>query len=138
MLRVIAALEAAWADNDDALATLMRGGPSETPLAALVAQYGASRVQTTILVITGITKLNGAALDEAMAQFRQGLVAHMTSVALSGMSGWAATAAEDVRATGDLARHVLRTLLSLVADGDDPESVRALFAHLRADAVARL
>ncbi|GGR59053.1 MULTISPECIES: hypothetical protein [Streptomyces] len=51
------------------------------------------------------------------------------------MSGWAASTGEDVRATGDLARPVLRALLSFTGR-DDPEGVRALLAHLRADALA--
>ncbi|WP_404200131.1 hypothetical protein [Streptomyces tauricus] len=113
---------------------LWRAG--EQPLAVLVAQYGASRVQSMLLVVTGIARLDGAAQQEALAELRQGLISHMTTVALSMMEGWARSAGDDVRATGDLARRVLQAILSFTTDGDDPEQVRALFAHLRADAVA--
>ncbi|MEU3957366.1 hypothetical protein AB0F45_34550 [Streptomyces achromogenes] len=45
------------------------------------------------------------------------------------------SAGEDVRATGDLARHVLRALLYLTGS-DDPAGARALLVLLRADALA--
>ncbi|MGW0572993.1 hypothetical protein [Streptomyces tauricus] len=136
VMRVIATLEAAWAGDNDALAALAGRGAGEQPLAVLVAQYGASRVQSMLLVVTGIARLDGAAQQEALAELRQGLIAHMTTVALDMMDGWARSAGDDVRATGDLARHVLQAILSFTTDGDDPEQMRALFAHLRADAVA--
>ncbi|MFE9687853.1 hypothetical protein [Streptomyces sp. NPDC006285] len=135
VMRVIAALEAPWSEDSDALAALVRGGPGEEPLAMLVARYGASRVQNMLLVVTGIAHLEGADQQRAMAELRQGLISHMTTVALGMMSGWARAAGEDVQATGDLARHVLQAILSFTTDGDDPQQVRALFAHLRADAL---
>ncbi|MDQ1035371.1 hypothetical protein QFZ75_001787 [Streptomyces sp. V3I8] len=133
VMRVIAALEAAWADDSDALAALVRG---EQSLAVLVAQYGASRVQSMLLVVTDITGLEGADQQKTLAELWQGLVSHMTTVALSMRSGWARSAGDDVRATGDLARHILQAILSFTTDSDDPQQVRALFAHLRADALA--
>ncbi|MBQ0855661.1 MULTISPECIES: hypothetical protein [Streptomyces] len=136
VMRVIAALEAAWAGDDEALAALAGGGQGEQSLAVMVAQYGASRVQSMLLVVTGIAGLDGADQQKALAELRQGLIAHMTTVALSMMEGWARSAGDDVRATGDLARRVLQAILSFTTDGDDPERVRDLFAHLRADAVA--
>lgn len=113
-MRAVATLEAAWAD-DDALAALKRSGHGEQPLAV---------------------GLDGVDQQEALAVLREGLISHMTTVALSMTSGWALTAGEDIQATGDLARRVLQAMLSFTTDGDDPQEVRALFAHLRADAVA--
>ncbi|MFC9219740.1 hypothetical protein ACFT8W_02800 [Streptomyces hygroscopicus] len=136
VLRAVAALEAAWADDNDALAALVRSGHGEQPLAVLIAQYGASRLQSTVLIVTGIASLEGADRQEALAELREGLISHMTAVALSMMSGWAVSAGDDVQATRDLARSVLQALLSFTTDGDDPQEVRALFAHLRADALA--
>ncbi|MBQ0850226.1 hypothetical protein J8N05_18695 [Streptomyces sp. BH-SS-21] len=136
VMRVIATLEAAWADEDDALAVLVGGGQSELPLAVLVARYGASRVQNMLLVVTGIARLEGAEQDRAVAELRQGLISHMTTVALSMISGWATSAGDDVQTTGDRARHVLQAILSFTTDGDDPEQVRALLTHLRTDAPA--
>ena len=40
VLRVIAALEAAWDRDDKALAALVSGGSGERPLAVLVAEFG--------------------------------------------------------------------------------------------------
>jgi hypothetical protein len=71
-----------------------------------------------------------------MAELREGLISHVTTVALSMLDGWARSAGEDVQATGDLARRVLQALLSFTTDGDDAQEVQALFAHLRADALA--
>ncbi|MFF3505359.1 hypothetical protein [Streptomyces sp. NPDC003247] len=136
VLRAVAGLEAAWADDDDALAALVRGGHGEQPLAVLIAEFGASRLQTMVLIVAGIPNMDGADRQEALAELREGVIAHMTTVALSMMSGWALSAGDDVQATGDLARHVLQALLSFTTDGDDPQEVRALFAHLRADALA--
>ncbi|MFE4915840.1 hypothetical protein ACFRCX_30510 [Streptomyces sp. NPDC056652] len=136
VMRAVAALEAAWAEDNDALAALMRGAHSEQPLAVLVAQYGTSRMQGMMLVVTGIASLDGADQQEALAEFREGLISHMTMVAMNMMSGWALSAGGDVQATGDLARSILQAILSFTTDGDDPQEVRALIAHLRADALA--
>ncbi|MER5561181.1 hypothetical protein ABT071_21510 [Streptomyces sp. NPDC002506] len=136
ILRVVAALEAAWGGDEDALAALVRGGQREQPLAQLITQYGASRLQSMLLVVTGINRLDGPDLQEALSAFREGLISHVTTIALSMMDGWAHTAGDDVRATGELARQVMRALLSFTTDGDDPREVQALLAHLRANAVA--
>ncbi|MFI9588173.1 hypothetical protein ACIHCQ_41785 [Streptomyces sp. NPDC052236] len=135
VMRAVSALEAAWAGDDDALAALARSGHGERSLAELVAQYGASRLQSMVLVVTGIAGLDGVDRQKALAELREGLISYMTTVALSMMSGWALTAGEDVQATGDLARRILQALLSFTTDGDDPQEVRALFDHLRADAL---
>ncbi|GHE12061.1 hypothetical protein [Streptomyces alanosinicus] len=136
-MRVVAALEAAWADDNDDLAALVRSGHGERPLAELIAQYGDTRLQNVVLVVTGIAGLDGADRQEALAELREGLIAHMLTVALNMMSGWALSAGKDVQATGDLARRVLQAILSFTTDGDDPQEVRALLAHLRADALDR-
>ncbi|MEV5781301.1 hypothetical protein ACGFWD_42230 [Streptomyces sp. NPDC048448] len=136
VMRAVAALEAAWASDDDALATLVQSGHGERSLAELVAQYGASRLQTVVLVATGIAHLDGAEQQEALTQWREGPVSLVTSVAMTMMSGWARAAGEDVQSTGDLARHALQAILSFTAIGDDPQGVRSLFAYLREDAVA--
>ena len=137
-MRAVAALEAAWAGDDDALIALVRSGHGERPLAELVAQYGASRLQGMVLIVTGIADLDGIDQQEALAELREGLTSHMTSVAQDMMSGWALAAGEDVQATGDLARSVWQALLSFTTVGENPQDVRALFAYLRADAVAHL
>ncbi|MEU3953589.1 hypothetical protein AB0F45_14915 [Streptomyces achromogenes] len=135
VLRVIAALEAAWNGDDDALAALARGGSGEQPLAVLVAEFGESRLLKMVLAATGIDGLEGTELEQAVAEYRQSITPHLLGVASGLMASWAASAGEDVRTTGDLARHVLRALLSFTGR-DDPEGVRALLAHLRADALA--
>ncbi|MER7682182.1 MULTISPECIES: hypothetical protein [unclassified Streptomyces] len=137
VMRAVAALEAAWARDDDALAALVQSGHGERPLAELVAQYGASRLQTVVLVATGIAHLDGAEQQEALTQWREGPLSHVTTVAMSTMSGWARAAGEDVGATGDLARHALQAILSFTTIGDDPQDLRTLFAYLREDAVAQ-
>ncbi|MEU5836410.1 hypothetical protein ABZ820_22450 [Streptomyces diacarni] len=136
VMRAVAALEAAWGGDDGALAALVQSGHGERPLAELVAQYGASRLQSMVLVASGIADLDEVERQEALAAFREGLTSHTTAIALSMMSGWALSAGEDVQATGDLARRILQAILSFTTDGDDPEEVRVLFAKLRADAVA--
>ncbi|MFD3422596.1 hypothetical protein [Streptomyces decoyicus] len=65
VMRVVAALEAAWAGDDDALAALVRGGHDGQPLAVLVARYGDSRVQRMLLVVSGIAHFEGADRQEA-------------------------------------------------------------------------
>ncbi|MCX4580366.1 hypothetical protein OHB41_45885 [Streptomyces sp. NBC_01571] len=138
VMRAVAALEAAWARDDDALAVLVQSGHGERPLAELVAQYGASRLHCMVLIVTGIANLDGADQQEALAELQKGLVPHMTSVAMTMMSGWALAAGADVQATGNLARRILQAILSFTTVGDDPQEVRALFAYLREDAVAHL
>ncbi|MEU2441808.1 hypothetical protein ABZ595_37350 [Streptomyces rubradiris] len=135
VLRVVAALEAAWGGDDDALAALVRGGSGERPLAVLIAEFGESRLLKMVLVVLGIEGLEGADLERAVAEYGQSITPHLLGVASGLMAGWALSAGEDVRATGDLARHILRALLYFTGS-DDPEGVRALLAHLRTDALA--
>ncbi|MEU7561056.1 hypothetical protein [Streptomyces eurythermus] len=101
----------------------------------MVAGFGESRLLKTVPAVTGIDGLEGAELERALVEYGQSLTPNLLGVASGLMSGWAASAGEHVRATGDLARHILRALLSFTGS-DDPEGVRALLAHLRADALA--
>jgi hypothetical protein len=117
VMGVIAAWEAAWADDSGALVALMRGGQGEQSSAVLVAQYSAGRVQSMLLVVTGIAGMDGADRQRALAELRQSLVSHMTTMALRMMSGWARNADDDIPATRDLARHVLQAILSLLQSG---------------------
>ncbi|MGV9884537.1 hypothetical protein [Streptomyces sp. NPDC003006] len=59
VMRAVAALEAAWANDDDALSALARGGHDEQPLAMLIAEFGASRLQTMVLIVTDIPNPDG-------------------------------------------------------------------------------
>ncbi|MEV4342171.1 hypothetical protein [Streptomyces sp. NPDC049590] len=85
--------------------------------------------------VTGDEGLEGTELERAVAEYRQSLTPHLIGGASGLMSGWVVSAGEDVRASGDLARHVLRAPLSFMGR-DDPEGVQALLARLRADALA--
>ncbi|MFK8906853.1 hypothetical protein [Streptomyces sp. YS-3] len=137
VMRVLAALEAAWGEDEAALTALVNGGRDEQPLGVLVARYGATQLQNLLLIVTGIADLEGIERQEALTQFREGLVAHMATMATELITGWAASTGDDARATGALARSVLQTLLSFTTNGNNPQEVRALFAHLRANAMAR-
>ncbi|WP_307542755.1 hypothetical protein [Streptomyces sp. V3I8] len=68
VMGVIAAWEAAWADDSGALVALMRGGQGEQSSAVLVAQYSAGRVQSMLLVVTGIAGMDGADRQRALAE----------------------------------------------------------------------
>ncbi|MFF2751336.1 hypothetical protein ACFVVA_38095 [Kitasatospora sp. NPDC058048] len=136
ILRAVAALEVAWAGDDDALAALAQDVPGEQPLAVLVAEYGTLMLENTLLTITGIRGLPEAEQQEAIEVFNGTLNGHQAELAAGFLQGWARSTGSGAHAVGDLARAVLRALLSFTTDGDDETEVHALLDFLRADALA--
>ncbi|MFJ2781581.1 hypothetical protein [Kitasatospora sp. NPDC087315] len=137
ILRAVAALEAAWSHDDDALVALARTGPGEQPLAVLVGDYGTLMLETMLLTVTGIRDLpEGKDRPSAVEEFNGHLAGHLAELTTVFLRGWARTAGSDAQAAGDLARAVLQTILSFTTDGDDRTEVQALLDHLRANALA--
>ncbi|GHH23069.1 hypothetical protein [Streptomyces rubradiris] len=91
-----------------------------------------------VLAVTGTDGLEGAEPGRALAEYGQNLTPDLLGVASGLTSGWAVSAGEDIRAaTGRLARHVLRALLSFT-QVDAPEGVRVDPARASARGCPRL
>lgn len=61
------------AGDEAASAAVVGGGHGEQPLAVLVGQYGASRLQSMMLTATGVADLDGAERQQALTRLREGL-----------------------------------------------------------------
>ncbi|MFF9647315.1 hypothetical protein [Kitasatospora aureofaciens] len=136
VLRAVAALEAAWGGNDEALAALAQDVPGEQQLAVLIGEYGTLMLETMLLTVTGTRGLPEAQRKEAVGEFTGSLNGHVAELAAGFLRGWARNADSSVRAIGGLARAVLQALLSFTTDGDERTELQALLDYLRADALA--
>ncbi|MEU7560384.1 hypothetical protein [Streptomyces eurythermus] len=103
-----------------------------------LAEFGESRLLKMVLAVTGIDGLEGAELERALAEYGQSLTPHLLGVAVWLGSDDQLGSERRRRTSG---RPVISPAMSCAAllsftGRDDPEGVRALLAHLRADALA--
>ncbi|MFJ8623695.1 hypothetical protein ACIRD3_12735 [Kitasatospora sp. NPDC093550] len=138
-LRAIAALEAAWAQDTEAIDALAGTGQDEEPLAAVVAEFVGEVLRGVSLAATGITDLPEEQQRAAAAEFSKGILAGMLAATTRTFRSWAVSAGSDVGPTRDLAVAGLNAILGFAAEGvDDPDAVKELFNGMRAEAMARL
>jgi hypothetical protein len=126
-LRALAALEAGFKRDDEALAALAPCAPDETALPVLIADYGIQTLTAMVLLAAGTTE--PAELDELL---ETNVTARMCAALGRTWAGWAASAADE--ASGGLARAVIDAVLSFTEGGGD-EHVLPLLAGLRAQAL---
>ena len=74
-LRAVEALEAAWKRDDRALAALEDNGVGEQPLAHLIAEFGATVLETMVLTSTGASPLSKGEMTVTLSQY--GLAHHL-------------------------------------------------------------
>ncbi len=126
-LRALAALEAGWKRDDDALTALAQRGPGEAPLPVLLAEYGEQMLQSLLILASGI-----ADPQEAIECLRADVTARMCTVLGQTLRTWAAGA--DDEAAGDIARAIVSAILNFTGTQEE-ERMMPLLAQLRANAL---
>ncbi|MFE0458581.1 hypothetical protein ACFW1A_04870 [Kitasatospora sp. NPDC058965] len=126
-LRALAALEAGFKRDDQALAALARRAPDEPGLPVLVADFGVLTLDTLVLLASGL-----AGRPEADEFLRTNVTARMCAALGRTWTGWAAGA--DDGASGEIARAVIDGILSFT-EGAGEQHVLPLLAALRDQAL---
>ncbi|MGW6916617.1 hypothetical protein ACWGB8_22740 [Kitasatospora sp. NPDC054939] len=136
-LRALAALEAAWREDEEALAALAARRPEEQPLPLLLARYGEFTVTNILALAFGINgEMSAEEFDEASERLARNVVARICSVLSETQQAWAASAGDDVDAAREIARSVIDAILAVTEGGVDG-SVLPLLGALRQHVLKR-
>ncbi|WP_316527910.1 hypothetical protein [Kitasatospora brasiliensis] len=135
-LRALAALEAAWKDDDEALSALAAGGPGERPLPALVAAYGEHAMDTLMALAFG---LRATMSDEEIAEISDAVSsnigARMSALLTQTLKAWGTlAAADDLSVTKIIAATVIDAMRAVTEDPGKTE-VLPLLATFRSYAL---
>ncbi|MFF0410624.1 hypothetical protein ACFYUY_09310 [Kitasatospora sp. NPDC004745] len=136
-LRALAALEAAWKDDDEALAALAAGGADERALPALVAAYGEHAMDTLMALALG---LRSSMSDEEIAELSDAvgstIGARMSTLLTRALKTWGELAdRDDLTATRAIAHAVIDAMRAVTEDPSRTE-VLPLLATFRSYALA--
>ncbi|MFI6847948.1 hypothetical protein OG535_05120 [Kitasatospora sp. NBC_00085] len=117
-LRALAALEAAWKDDEEALGALAAGGPDEQPLPALVAAYGEHAIDTLMALAFGLrSSMTDEELEALTDAVSSNIGARMAALLARTLRAWAATtAAGDLAATKAIARTVIDAMRAVTEE----------------------
>ncbi|WP_371515824.1 hypothetical protein [Kitasatospora sp. NBC_01300] len=131
-LRALAALEAAWKDDDEALSALAAGGADERSLPALVAAYGEHAMDTLMALAFG---LRSTMSDEEIAELSDAVSsnigARMSALLTQSLKTWGALAPrDDLAVTKAIARAVIDSMRAVTEDPSQTE-VLPLLATFR-------
>ncbi|MEV7357663.1 MULTISPECIES: hypothetical protein [unclassified Kitasatospora] len=131
-LRALAALEAAWKDDDEALSALAAGGADERSLPALVAAYGEHAMDTLMALAFG---LRSTMSDEEIAELSDAVSsnigARMSALLTQALKTWGALAPpDDLAVTKAIARAVIDSMRAVTEDPSQTE-VLPLLATFR-------
>ncbi|MBO1414280.1 hypothetical protein [Streptomyces sp. FH025] len=135
-LRALAALEAAWKDDNEALSALAAGGTQERPLPALVAAYGEHAMDTLMALAFG---LRSSMSDEEIAELSDAVSANigarMSSLLTQTLKAWGRLAApDDLKVTKVIAHTVIDSMRAVTEDPSKTE-VLPLLATFRSYAL---
>ncbi|MFE9426753.1 hypothetical protein ACFYNO_27745 [Kitasatospora sp. NPDC006697] len=130
-LRALAALEASWHRDEQALAALVAATESEQPLPVLLADYGHRTLQAllTIAFSGGDDTPEDAARQTE--QMRENAIYRLSEVLGEALEVWAANAGEDVAAAGQIGRLVVAAIVA-VSQSSTGDEILPLLAALRA------
>jgi hypothetical protein len=130
-LRALAALEAAWREDEQALAALA-GGPDERPLPVLLATYGHRTMQALLaLACGGSIELTSEETDALLDRMSRNTVVQLSGVLDDVLAAWAGCAGHDAAAAGHIGRTVIAAVAA-VSRTDSGDEVLPLLAALRA------
>ncbi|MEU4119782.1 hypothetical protein AB0F71_35450 [Kitasatospora sp. NPDC028055] len=135
-LRALAALEAAWKDDDEALVALAAGAAGEQSLPALVAAYGEHAMDTLMALAFG---LRSSMSDEEIAELSDAVSANigarMSALLTQTLKAWGTvTAADDLTVTKVIAHTVIDAMRAVTEDPNKTE-VLPLLATFRSYAL---
>ncbi|MGA5822716.1 hypothetical protein ACPC54_33245 [Kitasatospora sp. NPDC094028] len=131
-LRALAALEAAWKDDDEALAALAAGGDGERPLPALVAAYGEHAMDTLMALAFG---LRATMSEEEMAELSDAVSsnigARMSALLTQTLKAWGMLAAADDLGVTKVIAHTVIDAMRAVTEEPSKTEVLPLLATFR-------
>ncbi|MFE3502041.1 hypothetical protein [Kitasatospora sp. NPDC059160] len=124
-LRALAALEAAWKDDDEALVALASGTAGERSLPALVAAYGEHAMDTLMALAFG---LRSSMSDEEIAELSDAVSANigarMSALLTQTLKAWGTlTPADDLTITKVIAHTVIDAMRAVT---EDPNKTKVL------------
>ncbi|MFD0274175.1 hypothetical protein ACFVHB_09735 [Kitasatospora sp. NPDC127111] len=117
-LRALAALEAAWKDDDEALTALSAGCPGEQPLPALVAAYGEHAIDTLMALAFGLrSSMTDEELEELTDAVSSNIGARMAALLAHTLRTWGATApGDDLTVIKVIARTVIEAMRAVTEE----------------------
>ncbi|MET8627079.1 hypothetical protein ABZW30_25520 [Kitasatospora sp. NPDC004669] len=135
-LRALAALEAAWKDDDEALSALAAGGTEERPLPALVATYGEYAMDTLMALAFG---LRSSMSDEEIAELSNAVSANigarMSALLTQTLKAWGTVAAPDDLAITKIIACTVIDAMRAVTEEPSKTEVLPLLATFRSYAL---
>ncbi|WP_031079226.1 hypothetical protein, partial [Streptomyces sp. NRRL WC-3742] len=90
------------------------------------------------LAVTGITDLPKDEQQAAVAEFGEGALTAMLTVATNTFLVWGASAGSDIKHTRNLTTAALGAVATFAVPDGDPETMRELFLGTRDEAMTRL
>ncbi|MEV7187461.1 hypothetical protein [Kitasatospora sp. NPDC093102] len=135
-LRALAALEAAWKDDDEALSALAAGSAGERPLPALVAVYGEHAMDTLMALAFG---LRATMSDEEIAEISDAVSsnigARMSALLNQTLKAWGALSAPDDLSVTKIIAHTVIDAMRAVTEDPSRTEVLPLLATFRSYAL---
>ncbi|MFJ9441979.1 hypothetical protein ACIRRH_08910 [Kitasatospora sp. NPDC101235] len=135
-LRALAALEAAWKDDDEALSALAAGSLGERPLPALVAAYGEHAMDTLMALAFG---LRATMSDEEIAEISDAVSsnigARMSALLNQTLKAWGTLAAPDDLSVTKIIAHTVIDAMRAVTEEPSKTEVLPLLATFRSYAL---
>ncbi|MFJ4186781.1 hypothetical protein [Kitasatospora sp. NPDC089509] len=131
-LRALAALEAAWKDDDEALSALAMGGAEERSLPSLVAAYGEHAMDTLMALAFG---LRSSMSDEEIAELSDAVSANigarMSALLTQTLKAWGTVATPDDLAITKIIAHAVIDAMRAVTEDPSKTEVLPLLATFR-------
>ncbi|WP_030239196.1 hypothetical protein [Streptomyces sp. NRRL S-350] len=135
-LRALAALEAAWNDDAEALSALAAGSADERPLPALVAAYGEHAMDTLMALAFG---LRSSMSDEEIAEISDAvgsnIGARMSALLTRTLKAWGAVTAPDDLGVTRIIAHIVIDAMRAVTEDPSKTEVLPLLATFRSYAL---
>ncbi|MEV8327231.1 MULTISPECIES: hypothetical protein [unclassified Kitasatospora] len=131
-LRALAALEAAWKDDDEALSALAAGGADERSLPALVAAYGEHAMDTLMALAFGLrSTMSDEELAELSDAVSSNIGARMSALLTQALKTWGTLAPRDDLAVTKAIAHAVIDSMRAVTEDPSQTEVLPLLATFR-------
>ncbi|MER7583965.1 hypothetical protein [Kitasatospora sp. NPDC097691] len=136
-LRALAALEAAWKDDDEALSALAAGSVGEQPLPALVAAYGEHAMDTLMALAFGLrSTMSDEELAEISDAVSSNIGARMSALLTQSLKAWGTLAAPDDLSVTKIIAHTVIDAMRAVTEDPNKTEVLPLLATFRTYALS--
>ncbi|GHF65958.1 hypothetical protein GCM10018790_49730 [Kitasatospora xanthocidica] len=135
-LRALAALEAAWKDDEEALSALAAGSVEEQPLPALVAAYGEHAMDTLMALAFGLrSTMSDEELAEISDAVSSNIGARMSALLTQTLKTWGTLAAPDDHTVTKIIAHTVIDAMRAVTEDPSKTEVLPLLATFRSYAL---